>query len=208
MQRLSLLELRWSDELPFKEEREWHRFIDSLEAVKNTFIDRCIVDYNAESIELHASCDASEKAYDSSIKGSSLGEVKEGIEWNFIPPSVPHMGGNWKASIKSVKYPLKRSLGISRLTYEEFETVIIQVEGILNSRPLTLLSNDFDNLEPFVENNKGNSGSSEKMEYRLSEHSPTENKVDDGERQYNVWNSGNCKGGFYTSSQLAFRSWR
>ncbi|GFV77353.1 hypothetical protein TNCV_2406721 [Trichonephila clavipes] len=27
------------------------------------------------------------------------------------------------------------------------------------------------------------------MEYRLSEHSPTENKVDDRERQYNVWNS-------------------
>ncbi|GFV73964.1 hypothetical protein TNCV_1032801 [Trichonephila clavipes] len=44
------------------------------------------------------------------------------------------------------------------------------------------------------------------MEYRLSKHSPTENKVDDRERQYNVWDSGNCKEGFYTSSQLAFRA--
>ncbi|GFT45745.1 integrase catalytic domain-containing protein [Trichonephila clavipes] len=57
------------------------------------------------------------------------------------------MGGLWEAGIKSVKYHLKRALRRSRLTYEEFETVIIQVEGILNSRPLTPISNDFDNFE-------------------------------------------------------------
>ncbi|GFV14676.1 hypothetical protein TNCV_2586491 [Trichonephila clavipes] len=42
------------------------------------------------------------------------------------------------------------------------------------------------------------------MEYRLSEYSPTERKVDDREGQCNVWYNGNCKGGFYTSLQLAF----
>ncbi|GFX72891.1 uncharacterized protein TNCV_1697881 [Trichonephila clavipes] len=73
--------------------------------------------------------------------------TEEGIEWNFIPPRAPHMGGLWEAGIKSVKYHLKRTLGRSRLTYEEFETGIIQVEGILNSRPLTPISNDFDNFE-------------------------------------------------------------
>ncbi|GFX39749.1 integrase catalytic domain-containing protein [Trichonephila clavipes] len=73
--------------------------------------------------------------------------TEEGIEWNFIPPRAPHMGGLWEAGIKSVKYHLKRALGRSRFTYEEFETVIIQVEGILNSRPLTPISNDFDNFE-------------------------------------------------------------
>ncbi|GFT98881.1 integrase catalytic domain-containing protein [Trichonephila clavipes] len=56
--------------------------------------------------------------------------TEEGIEWNFIPPRAPHMGGLWEAGIKSVKYHLKRALGRSRLTYEECETVIIQVEGI------------------------------------------------------------------------------
>ncbi|GFT18855.1 integrase catalytic domain-containing protein [Trichonephila clavipes] len=73
--------------------------------------------------------------------------TEEGIEWNFIPSRAPHMGGLWEADIKSVKYHVKRALGRSRLTYEEFETVIIQVEGILNSRPLTPISNDFDNFE-------------------------------------------------------------
>ncbi|GFV88358.1 integrase catalytic domain-containing protein [Trichonephila clavipes] len=79
MQRLWLLELGWSDELPFKEEKEWRRFIDSLEAVNNISIDRCIVIHRAESIELHAFSDASEKAYGSSIylkSISTLGEVK------------------------------------------------------------------------------------------------------------------------------------
>ncbi|GFU51816.1 integrase catalytic domain-containing protein [Trichonephila clavipes] len=52
--------------------------------------------------------------------------TEEGIEWNFIPPRAPRMGGLWEAGIKSVKYHLKRALGRSRLTYEEFETVIIQ----------------------------------------------------------------------------------
>ncbi|GFX90147.1 integrase catalytic domain-containing protein [Trichonephila clavipes] len=79
MQRLWLLELGWSDELPFKEEKEWRRFIDSLEAVNNIAIDRCIVIHRAESIKLHAFSDASEKAYGSSIYLKSisvLGEFK------------------------------------------------------------------------------------------------------------------------------------
>ncbi|GFW55447.1 integrase catalytic domain-containing protein [Trichonephila clavipes] len=79
MQRLWLLELGWSDELPFKEEKEWRRFIDSLEFMNNIAIDRCIVIHRAESIELHAFSDASEKAYGSSIylkSMSALGEVK------------------------------------------------------------------------------------------------------------------------------------
>ncbi|GFX18183.1 hypothetical protein TNCV_1578621 [Trichonephila clavipes] len=68
------------------------------------------------------------------------------------------MRGLWEAGIKSVKYHLKRALGRSRLPYEEFEPVIIQAEGILNSRPLTPIPNDFDNFEikPLEENNKGN----------------------------------------------------
>ncbi|GBM37034.1 hypothetical protein AVEN_31874-1 [Araneus ventricosus] len=55
-------------------------------------------------------------------------------------------GGLWEAAVKSAKYHLKRIVGRSNLTYEEFLTVCIQIEGILNSRPLCPLSSSADDL--------------------------------------------------------------
>ncbi|GFX23543.1 integrase catalytic domain-containing protein [Trichonephila clavipes] len=60
----------------------------------------------------------------------------EGIEWKFIPPRASSFGGLWETSVKSIKYHLKRVVSGSNLTYEGILTVCIQIEGILNSRPL------------------------------------------------------------------------
>ncbi|GFT22683.1 integrase catalytic domain-containing protein [Trichonephila clavipes] len=72
--------------------------------------------------------------------------ASEGIDWKFLPPRVPNFGGLWEAGVKSFKFYLKRVVGNIRLTYEEFLTVIIQIEGMLNSRPLVPLSSDLDDL--------------------------------------------------------------
>lgn len=66
----------------------------------------------------------------------------DGIVWRFNPPSAPHFGGKWEAAVKSVKFHLRRILGESILTYEEFNTLLIQIEAVLNSRSLCALSDD------------------------------------------------------------------
>ncbi|XP_044019459.1 uncharacterized protein LOC122859841 [Aphidius gifuensis] len=67
--------------------------------------------------------------------------------WHFNPPGAPHMGGKWEALIKSTKYHLKRTIGESKMTYEEASTLLTQIEAILNSRPLEPLSDDPDDLQ-------------------------------------------------------------
>ncbi|CAL8137208.1 unnamed protein product [Orchesella dallaii] len=67
-----------------------------------------------------------------------------GIEWKFNPPSSPHHGGLWEAGVKSVKYHLRRVVGNHTLTFEEFATILCQVEACLNSRPLCAISDPED----------------------------------------------------------------
>ncbi|GFU67422.1 integrase catalytic domain-containing protein [Trichonephila clavipes] len=71
----------------------------------------------------------------------------EGIEWKFIPARSPNFGGLWEAAIKSCKYHLKRFVNGINLMYEELLTVTVQIEGILNSRPLCPLSNNDDDFQ-------------------------------------------------------------
>lgn len=72
------------------------------------------------------------------------------ITWKFIPPRSPHHGGIWEAAIKSTKYHLIRLLGNQNLSYEEFSTTLTQIEAILNSRPISALSNDPSDLAPLT----------------------------------------------------------
>ncbi|GFU89956.1 integrase catalytic domain-containing protein [Trichonephila clavipes] len=72
--------------------------------------------------------------------------VDENINWKFLPPRAPNFGGLWEAGVKSFKFHFKREAGNSRFTYEEFLTIMTQIEGILNSRPLTPLSTYIDDL--------------------------------------------------------------
>ncbi|GFV17627.1 integrase catalytic domain-containing protein [Trichonephila clavipes] len=72
---------------------------------------------------------------------------KEQIKWNFNPPSAPHFGSQWEAGVKSLKYHLKRVIGNSILSHEEFLTLVVQIEAALNSRPIFPLSNDPNDVE-------------------------------------------------------------
>lgn len=73
--------------------------------------------------------------------------INEKIKFNFIPSYSPVFGGLWEAGVKSIKFHLKRVVGSTELTYEQLNTVIVQVEGIVNSRPLGAMSSDVSNLD-------------------------------------------------------------
>ncbi|KAJ0179170.1 hypothetical protein K1T71_004882 [Dendrolimus kikuchii] len=74
----------------------------------------------------------------------------DGIKLKFIPPYSPHCGGLWKRGVRSCKYHLRRIVGNARLTYEEFSTVLTQIEAVLNSRPLSPMSTDPHDFSPLT----------------------------------------------------------
>ncbi|XP_066258792.1 uncharacterized protein [Euwallacea similis] len=70
------------------------------------------------------------------------------VQWYFIPAQSPHFGGLWEAGVKSVKHHLKRVAGNANLTFEQLITLLAQIEAILNSRPLSPMSQDPNDLTP------------------------------------------------------------
>ncbi|XP_062709654.1 uncharacterized protein LOC134288537 [Aedes albopictus] len=85
------------------------------------------------------------KTQQASVKINQFCEAKE-IQWSFIPPRSPNFGGIWEAGVKAAKSLLKKVLCETSLTYEELTTVVVQIEAILNSRPMTPLTNDPNDL--------------------------------------------------------------
>lgn len=59
---------------------------------------------------------------------------KFNLIWTFITPNAPHHGGLYEAAVKSAKYHLKRVIGETTLTFEEYATILSQVEACLNKK--------------------------------------------------------------------------
>ncbi|GFV91735.1 putative RNA-directed DNA polymerase from transposon X-element [Trichonephila clavipes] len=57
-------------------------------------------------------------------------------------------GGWWERLVRVLKELLRRTLGNAILTTEELQTVLCDCESVINSRPLTYLSENSDDLVP------------------------------------------------------------
>ncbi|KAI2647761.1 Gag-Pol polyprotein [Labeo rohita] len=58
------------------------------------------------------------------------------ISFKFNPPGASHFGGCWEREIRSLKSALCSILGDQIVTEEVLRTVLVEIEGILNSKPL------------------------------------------------------------------------
>ncbi|CAG7784714.1 unnamed protein product [Allacma fusca] len=80
------------------------------------------------------------------FKGSSSSLQPIVSPWHFNPPSTPHFGGLWESGVRVVKVNLKRVIGTTTLNFEEFATLLAQVESCVNSRPLSPSSSNPEDL--------------------------------------------------------------
>ncbi|XP_071128314.1 uncharacterized protein [Mytilus edulis] len=74
----------------------------------------------------------------------------QGTEWKFIPNRAPWFGGFWERLIGLTKKSIKAILGKSCVSTEMLNTIVIEIEGTLNNRPITHISTDIKDPEPLT----------------------------------------------------------
>ena len=78
--------------------------------------------------------------------------LQQGIKWSFNPPAGSHHGGVWERLIRMVRSVLRSVLNQQVLDDEGLQTLMCEVEAILNDRPLTKSSDDPMDLEALTPN--------------------------------------------------------
>ena len=62
------------------------------------------------------------------------------MRWKHQTPRSPWMGGHFERLVRTIKASLATAISRKLLTLEEFRTVVLEAENIVNSRPLTYQS--------------------------------------------------------------------
>ena len=94
---------------------------------------------------------AAAQAIDSMLTSTDVQQYFAGlkVKWVFTLEKAPWWGGFYERMIQSMKRCLKKTIGKAKLTYDELFTALTEVEGIINSRPLSYVSSN-DLEEPLT----------------------------------------------------------
>jgi hypothetical protein len=63
--------------------------------------------------------------------------TNKGVIWSFIIEKAPWQEAFWEKMVRCVKRCLKKIVGRAFLSFEEMRSVLVEIEGTLNNRPLT-----------------------------------------------------------------------
>ncbi|XP_046643169.1 uncharacterized protein LOC124328443 [Daphnia pulicaria] len=80
------------------------------------------------------------------------GVKRRNVTWSFNPPAAPHFGGAWERLVQSSKRALQFILNEQTLTDDILSTALVQVEKLLDGRPLTYVSVNPADPEPITPN--------------------------------------------------------
>lgn len=107
--------------------------------------------------ELHSDNGTNLRGADVELKKAALAAMEEEasvrfIQWRYIPPSAPFMGGAWERLVRSVKNALQVTLHERAPKEEVLATLLVEAEHTINSRPLTHVSTSADDEEALTPN--------------------------------------------------------
>ena len=82
-------------------------------------------------------------------------EVKEelsrrGVTWRFIPKRAPWYGEFWERLMGLTKWAIKKVLGRCHISLIVLETIIVDIQTVINDRPLTFVSSELGDIEPLT----------------------------------------------------------
>ena len=104
-----------------------------------------VISDNAKTVE--SAAQTIEQLFESQEVQQHLSGLK--VKWRFNLEKAPWWGGIFERMIQSMKRCLKKTIGKDRHTLDESTTVVVQVEGIINSRPISYVFSE-DLEEPLT----------------------------------------------------------
>ena len=73
-------------------------------------------------------------------------------KWSFITPRSPWRGGAWERMVRTVKTLIKRTVGKLCIPKSELDTLLAEVEFVINSRPITAVTDSPDDFKGITPN--------------------------------------------------------
>jgi len=75
---------------------------------------------------------------------------RQGVDWQFIPKRAPWYGGFWERLVGLTKQAIRKTLGRTFISHEQLQTIVVEIEGMMNDRPLTYVHSDLQDPQPLT----------------------------------------------------------